>query len=110
MISSSNFATSAWLGVLDRKDPGITSRFSSLPDPQSKLFFANSAVSHKRKKRSVSNKRLPPPRWGAESNQVPRAYLPLLVKEITCGNFSGDNNGKISNDDRKLVNVLAVRR
>lgn len=109
MISSSNFATSAWLGVLARKDPGITSRFSSLPDPQSKLCFANSAVSHKRKKRSVSNKRPPPP-WGAESNQVPRAYLPLLVKEITCGNFSGDNNGKISNDDRKLVNVLAVRR
>ena len=108
MISSSNFATSAWLGVLDRKDPGITSRFSSLPDPQSKLCFANSAVSHKRKKRSVSNKRPPP--WGAESNQVPRAYLPLLVKEITCGKFSGDNNGKISNDDRKLVNVLTVRR
>lgn len=104
MISSSNFATSAWLGVLARKDPGITSWFFSLPDPQSKLCFANSAVSHKRKKRSVSNKRPP---LGC---QAPRAYLPLLVKEITCENFSGDNNGKISNDDRKLVKVLNVRR
>ena len=48
MISSSIFATIAWLVVMSRKDPGTTSLFSSLLDPFQiyiKTFFAHSAVS-----------------------------------------------------------------
>ena len=48
MISSSIFATIAWLVVTSRKDPGTTSLFSSLLDPFQiyiKTVFAHSAIS-----------------------------------------------------------------
>ena len=49
----------AWLVILARKDPGTSSPFSSVFDPQSnehQSFVSHSAVSQKRTKHPVSNK------------------------------------------------------